>query len=213
MCEGCTALHMAGRGGHDLAVAHLYQLPDPGRFGCRKRVRGAQTARCGRSDGAWLSCKHGSRAELLIPCCLLPVAARRAGCPTCTPRAGLHVRACYDCRPMRGHRTATMPVLGPNLHPQLSIVCLGLSPTQELLSALATAWHRPASGPNLYPEPLTLCFGLSSAQELSSTLGLVKLNERLNNKDCQEWFDGIFPKVRAQPGAEGALPAARAAFA
>ncbi|GAX83732.1 hypothetical protein CEUSTIGMA_g11157.t1 [Chlamydomonas eustigma] len=31
-------------------------------------------------------------------------------------------------------------------------------------------------------------------QELSSTLGLVKLNERLNDPTCQEWYDGIFPK-------------------
>ncbi|KAG1681290.1 hypothetical protein FOA52_007336 [Chlamydomonas sp. UWO 241] len=31
-------------------------------------------------------------------------------------------------------------------------------------------------------------------QELSSTLGLIKLNERMNDPACQDWFDGIFPK-------------------
>lgn len=41
------------------------------------------------------------------------------------------------------------------------------------------------------PLPLPLPF----AQELSSTLGLVKLSERLNDPTCQEWYDGIFPKV------------------
>jgi pre-mRNA-splicing factor CWC22 len=31
-------------------------------------------------------------------------------------------------------------------------------------------------------------------QELSENLGLIKLNERLNDPSCAEWFAGLFPK-------------------
>uniref|UniRef100_A0A061QW61 Pre-mRNA-splicing factor CWC22 n=1 Tax=Tetraselmis sp. GSL018 TaxID=582737 RepID=A0A061QW61_9CHLO len=35
-------------------------------------------------------------------------------------------------------------------------------------------------------------------QELAENLGLVKLNERLNDPTCQEWFAGLFPKDMAR---------------
>lgn len=63
----------------------------------------------------------------------------------------------------------------------------------------------PPSSPYPCPSPSPFAFPahpspshFSSPQELSSTLGLVKLSERLNDPTCQEWYDGIFPKVGPQ---------------
>jgi len=40
--------------------------------------------------------------------------------------------------------------------------------------------------------------GLFLEQELSEILGLVRLNERLNEKTRRDWFLGIFPRKNAR---------------
>jgi hypothetical protein len=71
------------------------------------------------------------------------------------------------------------------------------------------AGGRPASGPRrrfspdtvarpVRPSKRTMIFTPAALQELSATLGLVKLNQRLNDPAFSPWFGGIFPRDSLQ---------------